>query len=278
MTILSKGCNLCNFESHNSLNLNSGIIGDLFLNFAECESFWESNFPDICALCETNLDDSIDSGNFSVRGYLPLLWNDSFTHKHGLAVYVKVGVTFAWELSLESSADSSLCFWLYLLHSLLYFFFLYWSPPLSLSLVFDAIWSSIDEVLLINQSVNMFIYGDFNVHHDYWLNWVGELCYNFCDNLKWLFLDGQLSYLDPWLWLSQFCSFVFISFSDTSICSTMAFPPLENSGDVVVSVSIDSVKLKMGCLVSYHSLCLFLCWFGWSLIILEMFRGRMSLN
>ena len=73
MTILSKGCNLCNFESHNSLNLNSGIIGDLFLNFAECESFWESNFPDICALCETNLDDSIDSGNFSVRGYLPLL-------------------------------------------------------------------------------------------------------------------------------------------------------------------------------------------------------------
>ena len=28
-------------------------------------------------------------------------------------------------------------------------------------------------------------------------------------------------------------------FSDTSICSTMAFPPLENSDDVVVSVSID---------------------------------------
>ena len=27
--------------------------------------------------------------------------------------------------------------------------------------------------------------------------------------------------------------------SDTSICSTMAFPPLENSDHVVVSVSID---------------------------------------
>ena len=36
-------------------------------NFVDCESFLESNSPDILALCETNLDDSIDSGNFSVR-------------------------------------------------------------------------------------------------------------------------------------------------------------------------------------------------------------------
>ena len=28
---------------------------------------FESNSPDILALCETNLDDSIDSGNFSER-------------------------------------------------------------------------------------------------------------------------------------------------------------------------------------------------------------------
>ena len=33
---------------------------------------------------QTNLDDSIDSGNFSVRGYLPLMWKDSGTHMHGL--------------------------------------------------------------------------------------------------------------------------------------------------------------------------------------------------
>ena len=33
----------------------------------ECGSFLESNSPDILALCKTNLDDSIDSGNFSVR-------------------------------------------------------------------------------------------------------------------------------------------------------------------------------------------------------------------
>ena len=42
-------------------------------NFVTCESFLESNSPDILALCKTNLDDSIDSGNFSVTGYLPLI-------------------------------------------------------------------------------------------------------------------------------------------------------------------------------------------------------------
>ena len=40
-------------------------------NFVDCESFLESNSPDIITLCETNLDDSIGSGNVSVRGYLP---------------------------------------------------------------------------------------------------------------------------------------------------------------------------------------------------------------
>ena len=33
------------------------------------KSFLKSNFPDILALCETNLDDSADSGNFSVSIY-----------------------------------------------------------------------------------------------------------------------------------------------------------------------------------------------------------------
>ena len=57
-------------------------------NFVDCESFLESNSPDILALCETNLDDSIDSGNFSVRGYLPLFGKDSSNHIHGLTVYM----------------------------------------------------------------------------------------------------------------------------------------------------------------------------------------------
>ena len=73
MSILSKGCKPDNFEPYNSLKLCFTNIGDLHSNFVEYESFLESNSPDILALCETNLDGSIDSGNFSVRGYLPLI-------------------------------------------------------------------------------------------------------------------------------------------------------------------------------------------------------------
>ena len=57
------------------------------MSVSECESFLESNSSDILALCETNLDDSIDSGNFYVRGYMPSIRKDSITHMHGLAVY-----------------------------------------------------------------------------------------------------------------------------------------------------------------------------------------------
>ena len=37
---------------------------------------------------------------------------------HGLAVYVKEGLPFARDLSLENSADSHLCYdWLYFTHT-----------------------------------------------------------------------------------------------------------------------------------------------------------------
>ena len=81
-------------------------IRDLRYNFVDCESFLESNSPDILALCKTNLDDPIDSGPFSVRGYLPLIRKDSSTHMHGLVVYVKEGLPLARDLSLENPADS----------------------------------------------------------------------------------------------------------------------------------------------------------------------------
>ena len=104
MAILSKACKPDNFESHNSLKLSFTNIWGLRLNFVDCKPFLESNCPDIFALCETNLDDSIDFSNFSVRGYLPLIWKNSSTHIHGLAVYVKEELPFAWDLSLENSA------------------------------------------------------------------------------------------------------------------------------------------------------------------------------
>ena len=104
---------------------------------------------------------------------------------HGVAVYVKEGLPFARDLSLENTADSYLCFRPALLHSVSYFFSLYQSPSLSLCTAFDSILSNIDEVPLINPSANVFVFGDFNVHPKDWLAnsggtvRPGELCYNF---------------------------------------------------------------------------------------------------
>ena len=94
MAILSKACKPDNFESHNSLKLSFTNIRGLRSNFVDCESFLESNSPDILALCKTNLDDSIDSGNLSVRGYLPLMRKDSSTHMHGLTVLCERRTSF----------------------------------------------------------------------------------------------------------------------------------------------------------------------------------------
>ena len=73
MTILSKACKPDNFELHSSLKLSFTNIQGLRSNFVDCEFFLESNSTDILALCETNLDNSNYSGNFSARGYLPLI-------------------------------------------------------------------------------------------------------------------------------------------------------------------------------------------------------------
>ena len=109
MVILSGGFKPDNFESHNSLKLCfMNILG--LSNFVECESFLDSNSLGILALCETNLDHSVESGNFSVRGYLPLIQKDSIILMHGLAVYVNKGLPFAQELSLGNSTYSYLCF------------------------------------------------------------------------------------------------------------------------------------------------------------------------
>ena len=205
MTILSKACKPDNFESPNSPKLSFTNIRGLHSNFVDSESFLESSSPDILALCETNLDDSIDSGNFSVRGYLPLIRKDSGTHMHGLAVYVKEGLPFARDLSLENSADSYLCFGLDLLHP----------------------------------SANVFVFGDFNVHHKDWLTYSsgtdrpGELCYNFSisnDLTQMVDFPTRITDCDSH---SPALLDLFFS-SDASICSAMAFPPLRNSNHVVV--------------------------------------------
>ena len=81
---------------------------------------------------------------------------------HGLTVYVKEGLqilTYVFD-------------WLYF--TLSYFFFLNRSPSSSLCMVFDSISSNIDEVLLINPSANVFVFGGFNVYHKDWLTYSGR--------------------------------------------------------------------------------------------------------
>ena len=145
-----------------------------------------------------------------MRGYLPLIRKDSSTHMHGLAICVKEGLPFAWDLSLENSADSYLCFRLALLHSVSYFFFLYRSPSSALCTVFDSISSNIDEVLSINPSANVFVFGDFNVHHKDWLTYSGgtdrpgELCYNVSISNDLISSDICTTHWEILIMLSQF--------------------------------------------------------------------------
>ena len=110
-------------------------------------------------------------------------------------------------------------------------------------MVFDSISSNIYEVLSINPPA-VFVFGDFNVHHNNRLTYSGgtdqpgELCYNFSisnDLTQAVNFPTRIPDCDSH---SPALLHLFIS-SDTSICSTMAFPPLGNSDHVVVSVSID---------------------------------------
>ena len=164
---------------------------------------------------------------------------------HGLAVYVKEGLPFAWDLSQENPADSYLCFQLALLHSGSYFFFLYRLPSTPLCMVFDSISSNIDEVLSINPSANVFVFGDFNVHYKDLLIYSdgtdrpGELCYNFSISNVLILIVNFASRIPDCGSHSPALLDLFIS-SDASISSIMPFPPLENSDHVVVSVSIDN--------------------------------------
>ena len=120
-------------------------------------------------------------------------------------------------------------------------------------MVFDSISSNIDEFLSINPSANVFVFEDFNIRHKDWLTYSGgtdrsgKLCYNFSPTTLLNFpTQIPVSYS-----VSNFPTQIpdcdshspalldlFLS-SYTSICSTVAFPPLGNSDHVVVSDSID---------------------------------------
>ena len=64
----------------------------------------------------TNVDGSIDSSNFFVQVYLPLIRTNSVTNMHGRATFVKESFLFAGDLSLKNSRDCILRFRLVLLY------------------------------------------------------------------------------------------------------------------------------------------------------------------
>ena len=66
-------------------------------------------------------------------------------------------------------------------------------------------------------------------------------------------------------------------FLDTTICSIMTVPSLENSDHVTVCFHWVSVKLETGCTVSSHMTILVLIGTAF-VIIWEKFRGKISLN
>ena len=153
MAILSKECKADNFESHSSLKLSFTRP-----SFQFC---WMWIFP-WTKLSWYSCPEWDELGWFSwfwqflFEGLSSFNLKRCFTCMHGLVVYMKEGLTFALTKSLENSAGAFLMFWLNLLQSMSYFFFLYQSPLLWLWMVFDSISSNIDEILLINSSANVF--------------------------------------------------------------------------------------------------------------------------
>ena len=111
-------------------------------------------------------------------------------------------------------------------------------------MVFDSILSNIDKVLSANPSPNVFVFGNLNAHHKDRLNHSGgtdrpgELYYNFS-------ISNDLTQIANFPTRTPDCdshSSALLDFflsSDASICFTLAFPPLENSDHVVVTVSIN---------------------------------------
>ena len=103
----------------------------------------------------------------------------------------------------------------------------------------------------------MLVFGDFNIHHKDWLTYFGgidrssELCHNFSisNNLT------QMVNFPTWIPDCDSDSTALLDlflFSDTSICSTIAFPLLGYSDHVVVSVSIDFPSNSQWDAPSFH--------------------------
>lgn len=226
------------------LSLSFSNVRGLRSKFDQVESFLSDSSPDIFALCESNLNPSIDSSDFLAHGYLPINRKDSPNHMHGLGVYVRESLPVSRDFNFEISDQPFMCFRVSLLNSISYLFFLYRSPSSQSCSVINAVSDCIDRALISQPSANIFVFGDFNVHHSDWLSFSGPTrpagveAYNFSISQSLTQMvdfatrfpdrdDQRPSTLD-----------LFLS-SNPDICSVSGSSPLGSSDHLVVNVSID---------------------------------------
>ena len=90
--------------------------------FILCIHFYVVSY--LCVKCTPHWIEK--TGNFSMRGYLPLIWKDCSTHVHGLAIYLKEGLPL--KEGRTSTGFASLTVFLLL--------FVFFFPPLITFFVF----------------------------------------------------------------------------------------------------------------------------------------------
>lgn len=83
------------------LNLNN--IWSLRSNFIGNESYLKPTYSDILALYETNIEESIYYSNLPARGFLHLIWKNSVSHVHRIAVYVERWISVEREKYLKKT-------------------------------------------------------------------------------------------------------------------------------------------------------------------------------
>ena len=155
-----------------------------------------------------------------------------------------------------------------------YFNFLYRPPSSSLCTLFDFILSNIDEVLSINPSANVFVSGDFNVHHKDRLIYSGETDTpgnSVTISLSQMALFRWLTFL---LWFLTVTLKVLLVWNNIFLLTPVfvlhwLFLHWECWSCCCLRYHWLSVKLTMGCPVSSHSLWLFLYWLGRSSLSFE---------
>lgn len=112
------------------------------------------------------LKPAIATNGFSVPSYLPFCWKFSSIH-HG--VYIQDNLLIPREFSLKSQSIllCAFIFHYYILSVTSFSIFTPLSPQDSS--ILDIISDSIEMTLSLLPCVNIFVFGDFNVHHDTWL-------------------------------------------------------------------------------------------------------------